>query len=314
MNLSEYSLGKWAQILISLGYDRKYFTGRHTSCPHCEGKDRWRWHRQKEFGICNQCGTHQPADLAMSITGLDFIGIRNKIIPNIGQYKMEKTEIDDIENNRKIILNIHKGLKKIQPGDLASKYFISRGINILPEKNCYFHPGYEYIHNGNVIWKHPLIVSVFRNTAGDMATYHMTLLDDDGNKANTKIPKLMCKPVISLPGCAIRLFEPERILCVCEGLETALSVYQTNFIPTWACGSAELLKTVKIPEIVKTVWIYADSDANFTGQAATYFLANRLIREGKTVRVVLLINKEHTEDFGVKFDYNDLINNENDKS
>lgn len=311
MNLSEYCLGKWSDILINLGYNRKYFTGKHTSCPYCDGKDRWRWNRQKEYGICNQCGPHQPADLAMSITGLDFIGIRDKIIPNIKKYKMEKPEIEDVEKNREVIKNIHGGLKKIKPDDLASNYFISRGITILPDKDCYFHPGYEYFHNGNVIWKHPLIVSVFRDEHGEMATYHMTLLDDEGNKADTKIPKLMCKPVLPLPGCAIKLFEPEQILCVCEGVETALSIYQTNFIPTWACGSAELLKAVKIPDLVKTVWIYADSDANFTGQLAAYTLANRLVREGKTVRVVLLINKQHVEDFGVKFDYNDLLNNEN---
>ena len=45
---------------------------------------------------------------------------------------------------------------------------------------------------------------------------------------------------------------------------------------------------------------------SFTGQKAAYDLANRLkVKEGRTVRVVTLVDQRPVEDYGVKYDYND---------
>ncbi|QHJ80192.1 MAG: hypothetical protein [Bacteriophage sp.] len=59
-------LGKWPAALSELcGWGREAFNERkHTSCPICGGRDRFRWghkkpkQREEGFAWCNQCGSH----------------------------------------------------------------------------------------------------------------------------------------------------------------------------------------------------------------------------------------------------------------
>ena len=73
----------------------------------------------------------------------------------------------------------------------------------------------------------------------------------------------------SVNGCAIRLGNaPSDVLCVAEGIETALSVVTATGFPCWSAISAHGLETIEIPSTVKTVCIFADKDKSFTGQEA----------------------------------------------
>ena len=82
------------------------------------------------------------------------------------------------------------------------------------------------------------------------------------------------------------------ILIVAEGSETALAAryllaqQSGKEHPAWATISANNMKKVAIPKCVKHVIIMGDNDSTFTGQAAAYELANRLVvREKRTVEV-----------------------------
>lgn len=56
--------GRWRWILEALGVRPFFLSGRHTACPFCGGKDRFRFD-DKDRGafICNQCGAGDGFDI-----------------------------------------------------------------------------------------------------------------------------------------------------------------------------------------------------------------------------------------------------------
>jgi putative DNA primase/helicase len=74
--------GRWPEILMAVaGLTSEQLTNRHQPCPHCGGKDRYRWTDDDGPGswYCNQCGGRDGAGgggtgmgLLMRIKGWDF--------------------------------------------------------------------------------------------------------------------------------------------------------------------------------------------------------------------------------------------------
>ena len=111
---------------------------------------------------------------------------------------------------------------------------------------------------------------------------------DGSGKANVESPKKFLKCVEKLNGSSIRLFEakPDLPLILSEGIETGLAVHEAMGWPVWACGAANFMECVEIPDYVGTVYIAADLDKSKTGQKAAKKLGRRLYTEGKTVHIV----------------------------
>jgi putative DNA primase/helicase len=305
VDIKQECQGRWAPILTNLGINAELFSGKHQPCLFCGGKDRARWDRQKEFYYCSQCGSKQPIDMAIEHTGLSFKETTNLIRPNVMNSPLKIVKPVDTQQNEARIKKIHAGLKRITPDSVVALYLAKRGIKVLPDADCYQHDAVEYWQDGEKSL-HPAMVSVFRTPTGEVATYHITYLSADGTKADVQTPRKVLPVIHSLAGASIRLFKAEDVLAITEGVETALCVTEDSGVPCWAAGSAQAMNNIVIPESVKTVWIYADSDESFTGQKAAYDLANRLkVKEGKTVRVVTLIDQRPVEDYGVKYDFND---------
>ncbi|HEM7134790.1 TPA: DNA primase, partial [Providencia rettgeri] len=61
--------GQWQNILSNLGADVPLNT--HTACPHCGGKDRFRFDDKDGNGtfICSQCGSGDGLDLVQRVLG-----------------------------------------------------------------------------------------------------------------------------------------------------------------------------------------------------------------------------------------------------
>jgi putative DNA primase/helicase len=66
--------GRWPGVLNALGMPSHYLTGKHTPCPICGGKDRFRFLDTGGRGtfICNQCGDGNGFTLVMWWKGVTF--------------------------------------------------------------------------------------------------------------------------------------------------------------------------------------------------------------------------------------------------
>lgn len=74
-------------------------------------------------------------------------------------------------------------------------------------------------------------------------------------------------------------------LCVAEGVETALSIWQATGIKTWAVFGATNMDNIVLPEICQEVIVCADNDQ--AGMNAAERLAERASRSGRTARLAV---------------------------
>lgn len=311
--LSAQAQGRWPDILAYHGIPREFLKNKHGPCPICQGgRDRFRFDDRNGTGsyYCNSCGAGDGATLLMKYCGLDFKTAASEVRKIIGQCKMTtSTSTNDTAVNEARLKKINSELKVFTPDCVALKYFASRGITVLPERDCYFHPGLDYWEDGKSIGKFPAIVSKFRTATGEISTFHITYLSHDGAKLAVSEPKKILPTIRPLTGSAIRLFKADETLCIAEGIETALAVYERNGLPVWAAGNANNLANIVIPDSVRHVYIYADEDKNFCGALAAYALANKLIVKGdrQTVRVIRLLDRDEVIDAGDQYDFNDFL-------
>jgi putative DNA primase/helicase len=287
--LAVQARGRWPDILHYHGIPREFLRNRHGPCPICSGTNRFRFDDKNGTGsyYCGGCGSGDGVSLLMKFCGFDFKTAATEVRKIIGQCKMNTTAAaPDTAKNEARLKKIHAGLQRITADCLAAKYFAGRGITVLPETGCFFHPGIDYYQDGKSIGKYPAIVSMFRNLAGEISTFHITYLSADGKKLDVESPRKILPVIRPMHGGAVRLFKCDDILGISEGIESGLSANQLDGIPVWATTSAGLMIDVKIPESVKHVVIYGDNDKNRTGRMAAETLANRLIlREKKTVDI-----------------------------
>jgi phage/plasmid primase-like uncharacterized protein len=118
---------------------------------------------------------------------------------------------------------------------------------------------------------------------GGLQGLHLTFLEPDGRGRREKKLAKGSKP----KGGAIRLFplEEGQPLALAEGIETALAVREVTGWPVWATIAALFMKEVVVPPEVKEVVIAADHDR--AGIDAAHALAQRLLREGRKVRLAV---------------------------
>ncbi|MEX9815381.1 DUF927 domain-containing protein [Providencia rettgeri] len=76
--------GQWQGILSNLGAEVPL--NMHTACPHCGGKDRFRFDNKGGDGtfICTQCGSGDGLDLAQLIMGCDVTTAAKEVAAIIG--------------------------------------------------------------------------------------------------------------------------------------------------------------------------------------------------------------------------------------
>lgn len=153
----------------------------------------------------------------------------------------------------------------------------------------------------------PAMFAAVRDLDGRLVTVHRTFITKEGRKANLEQPKRLMRLADgdTITGCAIRFGNPKNVLCLAEGIETALSVVAATGLPCWSTSSANGMKTVRIPESVRSVFIFADRDASEVGMQAAKALAARLEAEGRAVRILLPEPRVPTDAKGI--DWNDVI-------
>jgi hypothetical protein len=168
-----------------------------------------------------------------------------------------------------------------ETGDICStlteNYLHDRGITIKPSKVRH-HPSLRHFETGLCL---PAMVAAVQNVNGEFQAVHRTFLSPVGKgKAAVSTSKKMLGPV---GGGAVRLAAVAPELLIGEGIETVLSAMEATGMPGWACLSTGGLRSLHLPEEVRAVIILEDADD--PGREAAAAAAQRLIREGRTVRV-----------------------------
>lgn len=184
-------------------------------------------------------------------------------------------------------LPIRKDREAVKP---ALDYFAFRGVSDArwSDETLRYVPNALYKAPDGTISRHPALVAAVRTLNGDIVTLHRTYLSHEGRKADVKEPKKLMAlgEGETMRGASIQLGKPLDILCVAEGIETALSVQLVTGLPCWSTISANGMRAVEIPERVRTVLIFADKDASGTGQVAAEALRRRLAEERRLAVVM----------------------------
>ena len=190
------------------------------------------------------------------------------------------------------------------------KYFESRGLKDArwTDESLRFVPNAIYrAEKGKKPERWPALVAAVRKADGRLVTLHRTYLTEEGKKAPVEeVKKLMALPEgETISGASIQLGKPLDRLCIAEGIETALSVQYATGLPCWCAVSANGMKTVEIPERVRTVLIFADKDKSETGGLAAEALRRRLAAEGRLAVVVQIPDAVPEGSKGL--DWNDIL-------
>lgn len=108
-------------------------------------------------------------------------------------------------------------------------------------------------------------------------------------KAKVRAPKKLTSPEQpgTVTGAAIRLTEPTDRIALAEGIETALAVHESTGVPVWATVSAHGMESVQLPLEIRTVELWADNDLSGVGQKAAEKAAERFLKEGREVYILI---------------------------
>jgi len=286
LDIHKEANGKWHSILANYGLNDKQLSKKHTSCPICGGKDRFRLTDYKGNGewICNQCGNGNGIDLIMRLDSIDFKQAIEIVKPLIGH--IEPVVIQQVPTV-KIMANL-KALFKSATKEVITPYLVNRGITVKPD--VWYHPSMIYFNEGNKTFHYGML-GVVSSAEGEAIAAHRTYLTKDGQKANVPEVKKMTSAIKSISGGAIRLFKHNGVLGIAEGIETACAATQIFGIPTWAAICANGMEKFIVPEGVTELHIFADNDMNGTGQKAADVLSKRY----KDISVIHVAEKINTD-------------------
>ena len=322
--IKEVAHGHWEFLMQHFGLGEFLaYRKKEGPCPLCEGKSRFRFTDRFGHGdyYCNGCGAGTGLTLIQKHLGLEFVDVVRQIHEALGSKPttvhtllvpnaVAKGHVDPVQTE-KARLKLQKTWEEgvaIRRGDAADWYYLRRGIALADYPPVLrLHPGLEYWHEekGKMksLGKFPAILALIQDVNGRALNIHRTYLTPSGEKAKVPCVKKTMTPVRPMAGGSIQLFKPGICLAIAEGIETALAVHHlTGGWAVWATASAPLMKSVRLPDYIETVRIFADLDevdaehpGKLTGQKAAEELGASLMASGKDVKIIL--PKSSAEDF-----------------
>lgn len=222
------------------------------------------------------------------------------------QSRRDKTAA--MRKNRERIDALWAASVPVTEGDPVHQYLRRRGLILasVPEV-LRLHPALDYWdfdEAGKAVKRgtHPAMLAAVQaetfpdgpHRPGVLTTValHRTYLTPEGRKANVPTPKKLTGTTGDMRGAAIRLAAPAFIegayrLGVAEGIETALAAAEGSGVPTWATVSASGMKTFQWPRTPHELYVFADNDANETGQRAARELERKANACGVCVHTLI---------------------------
>jgi len=278
--------GRWTDILARAGVPESAFTGRNGPCPHCGGKDRFRWNKAKELWVCNACSQSKYANgfaLLMNLLGCDFRGAADFVREHFGgsaqqlpvrkpRAQQKQDDEQQFARNLERMRAIWAASRELSESDPVMTYLKSRvpGMNFVPEFVRY-HPELPYWappeQDGGkpvLLGNFPAMVSKAFDPQGRFVQLHKTYLTLDGHKANVPVVKKTERGV-GVNGFAVPL---QRLmgdtLGFAEGIESAIAGAMLRGIPVWSCLNGPSMAALDLPaslmQQLRVVVIFADND------------------------------------------------------
>lgn len=168
-------------------------------------------------------------------------------------------------------------------GTAAEVYLRNRGLTVPRGADLRFHPRCYHGPSGSF---HPALVAAV--VGGDPAIHRTFLKPDGSGKAEIESPKMMLG---ATAGGAVRLLDCDPgMLFVAEGVESALSIpsmwtdHHFGWASVWATLSAAGMRSLRLPDTVGALIIFADGDT--AGRSGAAALAERACALGWQVRIV----------------------------
>jgi putative DNA primase/helicase len=263
----------WPDVLRALGVAESALVNRHGPCPACGGKDRFRFDNRKGRGdfFCNHCGAGDGFQLVMRVHGWEFSEARKRVMDAAGialdsatktiapASKSEPEVKPSVPTQR--VGRILRESCRIEDCEPAVLYLMSRALWPLPKGHMLrAHPSVAYFVDGKLVGRHPALVGVVRDIAGQFVTVHVTYLTETGAKVSQYKPRKILSKMLHRVGCAVRLVAAGETLGVAEGIETAFSASRLHRLPVWASLNSSLLGTFEPPSEVKRLIVFADKD------------------------------------------------------
>jgi phage/plasmid primase-like uncharacterized protein len=336
-DIKQHARGQWHGILLTLApqlQEALEKAPRHVCCPVHGGQDGFRLHKdyvENGGAVCNTCGAFPSGFRVLQwLTGWDFpqtlgavselLGLDNgtpvplpvPVTKNTSNASAGQKQAD--EKIRQRLRQTWQDAVSIKDewAKPARRYLMRRGISpaTMESTRCKCHPNLAYFEIGRgVVGRFPALLTMLCDHQGNAITIHRTYLTLEGFKAPVENPKkTMSYPSFrKLTGALARLGELENgTIGLAEGIETALAVWEATGQVCWAATSAALLEATILPHNIRQVVVWADNDLKKAGQKAALRLAERLIREGRKVKVQIPDRPAEQK----SWDWNDVLTNQ----
>lgn len=270
-NIVEAARGNWPAILAHFGVSLPA-RGKHGPCPACGGKDRFRFDDKEGRGsfYCSGCGAGDGFILLKNVKSTSLQNITELVSNHLG-VKREATEATTTDPTKAMRALWERARKPLYGGPVDQ--YLRRRIGPyeppMSVREC------MSVYDPETKQNFPAMIAKIASPENRAVNLHITYLTLDGRKAATPKPKRVMAG--KLPeGSAIRLMPANEYMGIAEGIETALAASIIFKMPVWAAVSGVGLSKWTPPAVAKTIYVFADNDANFAGQAKAYALAHRL--------------------------------------
>ncbi|MCD9046914.1 DUF7146 domain-containing protein [Luteimonas sp. MHLX1A] len=322
---------------------------KHGPCPVHGGRngDAFRVHNDFQMtggSVCNTCG-HHPDGFAtlMWLFGWDYVKAIKEVGAAIGlQYgngfvASQPAAVSVVaapakeEDPQKVARRDDRRAREMgklwsesvsildRDAGIARAYLKARGIDrvVGPLEDLRFHPAVSYWENNVDIGEFPAMLRLLRQPNGEPLTLERLYLTAEGAKAAVEKQKKIMSPRSTsvFNGSCVRLdHEVGTVLCVAEGVETALSWRAMTGLPTWAATTAGLMESLVIPRTVELVIVAGDKDplvrdqkgelVEGRGERAAKILVDRL--KAANIKAAILLPPYKVPADRKKLDWNDV--------